>query len=378
LTTVQSTSTSGSASVAASATRGNYRRFQIRARGAAGASYYSPWKVSSNNVRKNILATPPTSVIASPEIYVGNQVSLAWSGTIAGTSAIKQYVIQQSTSSDNQTTWSAWETAATVVTSETSGDITLSVSAVAKTFTRFRISVTDSLGGVSSYVTSNVVLRNSPPLAPTVEAPKTGSRTYNAHPIFLIQTQPEADGQQQTIWVRADGGDWYNSVDNPDYFTTPGSSSVSIKTVCFFPSELEEGAHRLVIQIRDEYASGTAVERVFSVIPAPFEEILANETHVKARHILDLRTAANTVRNYYNLPAYVWGNEIVPGRTEVRDWPFHILELRAALQGVVDKINSFDETAKEVRVAPIQWIDIGHGRPRADVMGQLTGLILQM
>lgn len=53
LTTVTSTATSGSKSVSASATYGNYRQFRIRTRGAAGSSYYSSWKVSSNAVRRN-------------------------------------------------------------------------------------------------------------------------------------------------------------------------------------------------------------------------------------------------------------------------------------------------------------------------------------
>ena len=41
LTTVTTTASSGSVAVAPPPTRGNYRRFQVRTRGAAGASYYS-------------------------------------------------------------------------------------------------------------------------------------------------------------------------------------------------------------------------------------------------------------------------------------------------------------------------------------------------
>ncbi|GHU82914.1 hypothetical protein AGMMS50284_5570 [Clostridia bacterium] len=305
-------------------------------------------------------------------------VTLTWNGTTLGTSAIKEYVIRESVSTDKGATWSTYQVVATIASTETFGSYLITPPNVDGIYVKYSIGVTDVLGGTTAYRVSNTIYRNTKPKIPTVDAPKIGSKTYNNRPICLIQTQPEPDGQPQTIWVRADGGDWYNSADNPDHFTTQGSTADGIKTVCFFPSELEEGAHSLVIQIRDEYASGTAVERVFSVIPAPFEEILANETHVKARHILDLRTAANTVRNYYNLPAFVWAHEIVPGRTEVRDWPFHIIELRAAIQGVIDKINTFDETAQEIRVAPISWIDIGLGRPRADVMEQLAGLIKQL
>jgi hypothetical protein len=38
--------------------------------------------------------------VASPIIYEINIITLTWSGAAAGTSAIKQYVIQQSTSAD--------------------------------------------------------------------------------------------------------------------------------------------------------------------------------------------------------------------------------------------------------------------------------------
>ena len=59
LTTVSTTATSGSLSVAPSSTRGNYRRFQVRTRGTAGASYYSGWRTSTNSVRRNTVPKPP-------------------------------------------------------------------------------------------------------------------------------------------------------------------------------------------------------------------------------------------------------------------------------------------------------------------------------
>lgn len=160
LTVVSSGSGSGTVSAAPSNTRGYYRRFQIRTRGAAGVDYYSPWAVSSGSVRKNILPTPPTVFTASPAIYTGTSVSLAWSGTVPGTSAIKQYVIQQSSSTDN-VNWGAWESTAAVVTSDTSGTYDAAASAVAGTYTRYRISVTDVLNAISSYVTGNAVKRNT-------------------------------------------------------------------------------------------------------------------------------------------------------------------------------------------------------------------------
>jgi hypothetical protein len=378
LSTVNSTATNGNTSVAPSSTRGNYRRFQVRTCGSAGSAYYSGWIISSNYVRKNILATPPQTFTANPAVYIGNQVTVAWSGVSPGTSAIKQYVIQESVSGDNQSSWSSWETVATVNSSETSGSAAINASTVPRTYTRYRIAVTDDLGGMTAYVLSNTVLKNSPPLAPFVEAPKAGSVTYNPKPMYLIQTRPEPDGTAQTIWVHSVSGEWYNSEDHPDCFTTPGASAESIKTIFFEPNAVEPGNYSVTIQCRDGYSTGASVNRSFAIAPSPFEDITTNETHVKAAHIQALRSAANDLRNYYHLPAYVWASEIIPGRTQVRDWPFHILELRAAVQGIIDKIHSFDRAFEENEVAPVDWIDIGTGRPRADVMNQLMGLILQL
>jgi len=220
-------------------------------------------------------------------------------------------------------------------------------------------------------------MRNSPPLVPLVEAPSARSVTYNHHPIFLIQTQPEPDGHPQTIWVRCANNEWYNSVDHPDYFTTPGATADSVMTVFFAPSEFEPGTHTIIVQCRDDFSTGTSVNRSFTLEPSPFEDIVANETHVKAAHILTLRSAVNVIRDYYNLPPYAWEHEIVPGKTLVFDWPLHIFELRAAVKGIIDKINSFDINAG-TGVAPYEWLPIGTGRPRADVMEQLKDLILQL
>ena len=104
---------------------------------------------------------------------------------------------------------------------------------------------------------------------------------------------------------------------------------------------------------------------------------MVGEIHVKAAHILNLRTAINNIRDYYNLPHFTWESEIIPGRTFIRDWTFHIFEIRSAIQGIIDKINSFDSTA-ERKLKPVEWLPLGTGRPRADVMAQLKDMILSL
>lgn len=229
LTTVTTTATSGSLSVSPSSTRGNYRRFQVRTRGTAGADYYSGWKVSATSVRKNTLPTAPTSFIATPAVYEINIITLAWSGAAAGTSAIQQFVIQRSTSSDGSS-WSAYETLATIPSSSTSGSYETTASTVAGTYTRYRISVTDTLGAVSTYVVSGTVKKNSPPATPIVAAPKAGSTTYNPLPRFLITTGIEPDGQTQKVCVKIGAADWQDSVMNPELFSQSGYLGNGTKT----------------------------------------------------------------------------------------------------------------------------------------------------
>lgn len=173
-------------------------------------------------------------------------------------------------------------------------------------------------------------------------------------------------------------GEWNNSVDNPDYFTTPGATAESIKTIFFEPSDFPAGCHTITFMCKDDFSTSTEVRHSFTIADSPFEDIVANETHVKASHILTLRTAANNLRDYYNLPPYTWESEIVPSRTLVRDWLLHIFELRADIQEIISKINSFDSTAIEQRIEPIEWLPIGTGRPRADVMEQLKEMILKL
>lgn len=59
LSTVTTTETSGSTSVALPSARGKYRKYQIRTQGAAGSSYYSAW-VITQAVRYNTIPTAPT------------------------------------------------------------------------------------------------------------------------------------------------------------------------------------------------------------------------------------------------------------------------------------------------------------------------------
>jgi hypothetical protein len=377
LTTVSSTSTSGSLSVSPPSTRGDYRRFQVRTQGTAGESFYSGWTVSSNNVRKNTLPTAPTSFIALPQIYEVNLVTLTWSGAVPGTSAIKQYVIQQSTSADG-ITWSAYEALTTIVSSATSGSYETVASSVAGTYTRYRISVTDVLNAVSPYVVSNQVKKNSPPSVPTITAPTVGSSTYNTTPRFLITTGVDADGQLQMVGVKIGTSAWQDSLNNAEFFSVNGCLGNNVATI-YKAGVMATGIKTVAFRSVDYEveSSSPEVTRSFTVLPPPFETIIANETKVKAMHIQALRTAINNIRHYYGMATVNWSEDLISGKTYVKNWPIHITEMRKAIDSVIVLINGFD-TSQTFDVPTVTWLPIGTGRPKADVMQQLYNLVLTL
>lgn len=373
---IASTSGSGSLTTAPSTVRGNYLRHRIRVQGTAGSAYFSPWKITTNTVRKNILATPPTTFTASPLIYATPSATLTWDGTVAGTSAIKNYIIQQSTSINN-VAWGTWETVTTVVSSATSGTYTATPSNIPGTFTRYRIAVTDTLSAVSSYVISNSIKKNTVPATLTIAAPKNSSATYNANPQYLIQVGADADGEEQTLFVYSTSGVWLNSVDHPEHFGHGGKYNEGERTI-FRDSATAPGTFTIRFESHDDYSSSVTVNRTITVLPSPFEEIVPNVTHVKASHILTIRSATNIVRNYYSLAAFNWSKGITAGVTEVRDWVFHILEIRSALNSVIDLVGSFHSETTPFSLADFEWLPLTTGRPKADVMTQIHELILSL
>jgi hypothetical protein len=349
----------------------------VRVQGTAGESFYSDWTVSSNNVLKNTLPTAPTSFTALPEIYEVNLVTLTWSGAASGTSAIKQYVIQKCTSADG-IAWSAYETLETIVSNATSGSYEAASSPVAGTYTRYRIGVTDVLNAVSPYVVSNTVKKNSPPSRPTITTPKAGSSTYNTTPRFLLTTGVDVDGQLQLAGVKIGTAAWQDSLNDADLFSVNGYLGNNIGTI--YKAELMTAGLKTVAFRSVDYgieSSSLEVTRSFTVLPPPFEAILANETKVKAVHIQAIRTAVNNIRQYYGMPMVSWSEELISGKTYVKNWPSHITEIRKAIDSVVVLINGFD-SSQTFDVPVFVWLPIGTGRPKADVMQQLHNLLLTL
>ena len=375
LTVVSSTATSGSQSVNPSATAGTYRRFRLRIQGTAGETHYSDWMVSSNSVRRNIPPTAPAAFAASPAVYDTGLITLTWSGIVAGTSMIKQVVIQQATSVDG-VTWGAYEALTTLTTTATTGTYDAIPSSVSGMSTRYRLCVTDTLNAISAYAVSNVVRKVSPPTAPLITAPKAISQTYAATPRFLITTGARLGGGTQKVCVRIGTADWEDSVASPERFSTSGALANGVPTI-YTPVTLAPGNYIIAFRSVDSGTEAVSPEvvRSFTVLTSPFEEIAPNVTKVKASHIRSLRTAINNVRDFYGLSTVSWAEDVIAGKTYVKNWPFHVLELRKAIEQVVDFINGFDVTWTN-KIPDPAWTPITMGRPQAAVMQQLQTLIL--
>ncbi len=481
LTVVESSDTFGNVTVAPSTTRGYYRRFRVRTRGAAGATYYSGYTISSSSVRRNLWPVQPTLVTASPTSYTNETITVTWSGASSPTSTIKGYMIARRTSTDNAawsswvvmaifdlaatggsrvetplyvpgiylqygvwaidvfniysseeisnsvfcaltacgestsctisatlaegnvtlswsgasggvgndivsyetqyadstdgTNWGAWTALTIVETTETHGNLSVSPTVPRGNYRRFKVRTRGTIGenGYSAWtVSDNNVRRKRITPAPTVSAPKDGGITYNVSPFVLITTGIEPDGQSQIVEVKIDSGAWLNSVDDEELFSASGELGDNVKTI-FTSAALSYGSHTIIIRCYDSATETLSPEvlRSFTVLASPFEEITANVTKVKADHILGLRSAVYNIRNYYTISAITWSSNIISGKTQIRDWGYNIIEIRAAVEGIVDFINDFENNT----IPPINWLSFGTGRPRADVMGQLYDLV---
>ncbi|GHU66181.1 hypothetical protein FACS1894184_03540 [Clostridia bacterium] len=239
--------------------------------------------------------------------------------------------------------------------------------------TKYRIAVMDVLNTVSGYVESNVVMKQLAPETPHVTAPTSGSTTYNMQPRFLITTSGAPDGRMQRIAVRIDNGAWVDSVSSPDLFSVNGALANGVSTI-YQPAALSISAHTATIKCMNDSGSSAEVTRSFTVAQLAFVPIVQYVTIVTAAQMNTLHNAVNYIRAFYGQGNMRWVDPIVAGKTQVRDWPLHVLELRSGVEGVIYAVNAFDNV--DTFDIPIpSWIAITGGYPRADVMNQLAQTI---
>ena len=371
-----SSSGSGARTVDPPPTRGHFRRFRIRTRGALGEAYYSDW-ATSGTLRKNVLPSPPGVFTAAPEVYDGGSVIFSWSGVVPGTSAIKSYILQSASSMDGGVTWTSFSSLTTILSSAAFGSTTVAADIRDGVKVIYRIRTVDSFDAASAYVSSNIVSMAGAPPEPTVLSPAVGGAIFSLTPRVLLKTGAISVGTQ-TLRVRVDAGAWYDSLADPDLFAVSGALGSNTATI-FLPPPLLAGNHTLSVKAVNA-VSGTesnTVQVQFAIAASPFSELFTNVTTVKATHIQQLRDATNIVRRYYGLSAQIWKEAIVGGKTPVIRWPLHIAEIQSAVDDIVSVINAHDASGT-FDVPPVGWQPFTAGRPRADLTRQIQDIILTL
>ncbi|GHU78947.1 hypothetical protein AGMMS49992_30380 [Clostridia bacterium] len=229
---------------------------------------------------------------------------------------------------------------------------------------------------MSGYTVSNIIQRMSSPNTPVVTAPAQGGTIYNRNPRFLITTGGMPDSRVQRVSVKIGSGDWQDCANNPTLFH-PNGSIGNGEAVVFQSESQSIGITTALIRADNDAGSSSSITRNIMILDNPLEDIVANQTHVKATHILTLRSMINAIRHYYGMSTVVWSTPIISGQTQVRDWPFHVEELRRAVDAIIIYVNAFEASGTFDNPIPT-WLPLGHNRPRADVMEQLISVITSL
>lgn len=227
VTVVTTTTGSGSLSVSPGSGRGSLRKFRARTRGEAGSTYYSPWKESSNTLRKSSYPTAPTSVSFSALVFE-NSVVMSWSGATDGYgNTITGYRISYQTSNDG----TYFGDDVVVDTGNTNTSYTLNTESMdrAKKI-RFKVASIGAGGLISDYsINSAVATKNSIPLPATnVAVPAVIDPTSTDLSIsFTPATDADNNITGYEIALRYPDGTWYNSTQIMG--TTTGGAASPIK-----------------------------------------------------------------------------------------------------------------------------------------------------
>jgi hypothetical protein len=173
--------------------------------------------------------------------------------------------------------------------------------------------------------------------------------------------------------VKIDNGNWVDSSSYPSRFSVSGSLANGVATI-YQSAALAVGAHTVTIRTVNDSGNSAEITRAFTVSIASFDVPVQYITIVTAAQMNSIRNTVNDIRNYYGIPAMQPSETIIAGRTQVRDWPLHIAEARAGVDGVVSLVNGYDGVGTFDIPTPV-WIMLSGGYPQASVMGQIMTLI---
>lgn len=355
LKTVNTTGSSVSTSVGLPSQRGYYRKYRIRTMGAMGAELYSNWK-ETNAIRRNRQPSAPTTLTASPEVYVSGLIALAYSGAEDPDNNLSTYNLQCAIKTGTDA-WGEWADLLNGATSHTP-------SLTAGQSIKYRVRAVDALGATSGWRESNICVKNTAPAEPVVNYPQAGKTIHNSRPRLLITMGADPEGHLQR--VIAEG------------FTASRQSGLAAgdKVILRRSSAAPAGQVSYSVKAADAHNEETAAVSGSLTYAAPVytdPELTAGGTRIKAAHVNELRTMVNHARQYYGLPVKEWAETITARTTSTRNWRDHITELRAAINEVVALVNAWDSQSNTNRIPSPAWVALPT-KPGAAVMNQLRAV----
>ena len=145
--------------------RGEYLKIHIRTEGEAGSAYYSEYATSNVIRRNSIPVTPKAFTVKSPvslEYSKGDNIVLNWNNSADSDSNLKYYQLEA-----RITTKGVWGDWISVVSQIGASTLSYTIPSTLNLYTQvanneqiqFRIRAYDSFGEVSSYRTSDIVIR---------------------------------------------------------------------------------------------------------------------------------------------------------------------------------------------------------------------------
>ena len=352
LSVVAGSAGSGSLSASPPSARGNYRKFRARTRGAAGSSYYSGWKESTNTLRKNRAPGAPTvqpNGTARPEsIY-----SLVWTAATDPDGHTVDYLVSRGV-------WngSAYDWLPDISVSALQHDWDISGYPRGQRLYMV-VKAKDSLGAVSDAAGNGVaVYRNQLPVTPSLAFPAAdGAVIYNTTPRIGLTMGADADGDTMAGRVAVNGVLSVSDGANQGYWSRTGRFSGGTKAVVRGASA-PAGARTVQVEAHDgKAAGGSTIRSIFVIVPTWTDGTLTpGETKIKAAHIAELRAAINNIRAYYGLAAVSWTDAaLTVGTTKIK--AVHITEMRTAIEQIISLINAFDGTNNIHDLAVPTWTD---------------------
>lgn len=357
LTTVETEQTSGQyVSTPSGFERGTYRKYRICA--VDSLELTSAYQ-ESNVVYRGLAPSAP--VITEPVAGIYETLTtLAWqASTPPDAYPIAGYEVQIST--DNGASWSA----AVQVTSGLSYDVSAAFNALSRGASMLiRVSAYNTAGIYGDYSVTGPIARNLLPIAPRVLLPASGTgATDSPRPVILLAVDADPDGQRRTLQVKRGNGEWESVA---GYEGMPAEAFY-----CPFHASASGAYSFRVMDTLEACGPSAAAQITINAFTFTDAAITPGTTPIKAAHINELRAFIDSVRGYYGLKAYSWGDTVIAHTTSYRLFKGHIEAMRTALLEALAVLNGTE--AGRIQSAPA-WTDLSDYAPRASAVTELRGL----